>query len=310
MDVVLVATNGSPASRKAAELGVELAAATRADVIFLRVAEGLSEAPLRLDAEGDQALAEAAGLARKRGVWHGSLLVTGEVADSISAHAEALQADVLVVGESRRRPLPFASVPRRLVANAPCPVLVAPRKGGPNPPLRQLCAFVDDSPASQRAVEIALDVAGGAGARVLFLSVVEMQDSRVSMNSDGPMGYNRSHSLTPAFQDVALNRALARAEERDVDAEGRVIASSDAEDEIVTFAGRRRADLLLVGLDGRGLRRRRLVQRLLRRAHSPVVAVPAPAGKPVREAAPRATRSVPLGFEKSLRARRATLTRA
>jgi nucleotide-binding universal stress UspA family protein len=310
MEVVLVATNGSPAARRAVELGIELAAAMRADIIFLRVAEGLSETPLHLDPQRDEALAEAADLARRRGLWHGSLLVTGEVADTIASHAEALQADALVVGESKRRPLPFASVPRRLLAHTPCPVLVVPRERGPNPALRQVCAVVDDSPASQSAVELTLDIADGAGARVVFLSVVEMQDTRVSMNRYGPMGYGRGHALTPAFQDVALNRALARADRRGVHAESRVIASSDAEDEILAFAGRLQAELLLVGLNGRGLLRSRIVQRLLRRAQSPVVAVTEPAGRPVREAAPRVAETVPLGLQKSLSARRASLTRA
>lgn len=303
MQKILVATNGGLAARKAVRLGVELAAAARADLIFVRVVEGVGDSPLRLDSGSDRALAEASSAAWAKNVPHETVLIAGEIAPTIASCAETFGADLVVAGESRRRLLPFASVPRRLMALAPCGILTAPRVAGLKPSLRQVCAVVDDSPESERAVELGVDLAGAAGARITFLSLVGLRDTRVSVDRYGPLGLGREHALTPGFMDVSLNRAVARAEKRGVPAEGRVIASSSPGDEIVSFARRARPDFLFLGVKSRGVGRLRLVERALRSGRCPVVAVPARrperGSKRLRERA-----AAPLaGLERSLKAR-------
>jgi nucleotide-binding universal stress UspA family protein len=134
---ILVATDGTSASREAVDLGVELAASENAEVVFLHVAQPVEyryvrgarfrAIPRQLDSDGDSALEEATEVASKRGVEHQLAHFAGETPDLIVNVAEAVDADLIVVG-SRGRRLSYKSVSRHVVKHADRPVLIAPQK--------------------------------------------------------------------------------------------------------------------------------------------------------------------------------------
>lgn len=131
---ILVATDGGESSRHAVALGVELASAEDAEVTFLRVVPpvefvagrmSLPAVPRLLWNGGDEVLDDAAQFADDHGVRFQRQLVSGDVPDSIVAVADAIDADIVVVGERPRRRRLGTTVSRWVARTSPRPVLVA-----------------------------------------------------------------------------------------------------------------------------------------------------------------------------------------
>lgn len=140
---ILVATGGGQSSRHAVALGIELAAAEDAEMTFVHVVPpvdfhgGRTSMPAvtRLfGTVGYEALDEAAFSAGERGVRFHKELIAGDVGDSIVAFADAIDADLIVVGERPRRPRLKITVSRWVARNSTRPVLVA------RPPARERVA--------------------------------------------------------------------------------------------------------------------------------------------------------------------------
>jgi nucleotide-binding universal stress UspA family protein len=134
IDRILVATDGSDSSQHAVELGVELAAAEDAEVTFLHVLPPIDflggrasqpAVPRRLQSVGDEPLDEAALIADRHGVRFERDVVAGYVADTIVDWADAVEADLVVVGERPRRRWLGTTVARWVARNSDRPVLVA-----------------------------------------------------------------------------------------------------------------------------------------------------------------------------------------
>jgi nucleotide-binding universal stress UspA family protein len=147
---ILVATDGSPSAQWAVEVGVELAGRD-AEVTFVRVAPpiefrggrsmSMRAVPRRLRHVGDWALDEAAAIASDHGVRFERELIAGDAGESIVALADAIDADLIVVGE-QPRVLNVRSVARWVVRHTGRPVLVArPRPAKQvSAPMEQLAA--------------------------------------------------------------------------------------------------------------------------------------------------------------------------
>jgi nucleotide-binding universal stress UspA family protein len=119
---IVVATDGSPSSRAAVELAVELAAARGAGVVFLHAnrevadrlfGENPEQAPTQEQlAAADQVLREAAEAAGAAGVQARLELIgdegTDDLAPAILGVADAVSADLIVVGSRARRPVTSA----------------------------------------------------------------------------------------------------------------------------------------------------------------------------------------------------------
>jgi nucleotide-binding universal stress UspA family protein len=142
---ILVATDGTSSARDAVEFGVELAEAGRAEVTFVHVVPpaeslvtlnaALRPAPERLSDDGDEALDEAAVVASDHGVRFERELIVGDPGDVIVTLADAIDADLIVVGERPRKLRVGPSVSRWVARHTRRPVLVA------RPPLvRELVA--------------------------------------------------------------------------------------------------------------------------------------------------------------------------
>ncbi len=145
---IVIAVDGSPAARRAAEVGLGLAAELSARVLFVHgssdVAKRLfeespsEEEPVERRLAADPVLREAAKLAQDRGV-DADLEVWGEegseeLAPAIAGLAEATGAELIVVGSRGHGALAslvLGSVSRGVIGATDIPVLVvhAPRGG-------------------------------------------------------------------------------------------------------------------------------------------------------------------------------------
>jgi nucleotide-binding universal stress UspA family protein len=119
---MVVATDGSPSSRAAVELALELAAARGARVVFLHAnrqladrlfAENPDQVPTQEQLAGaDPVLREASDLAATVGVQAQLELIGDEGTDSLAPEilgvADAYSADLIVVGSRARRPMASA----------------------------------------------------------------------------------------------------------------------------------------------------------------------------------------------------------
>jgi len=137
MKKILIATDGSPSAREAVAFGLELAE-QGAEAVFVHVAPALDVLPMTgfgmtgamahtISAHDRASLEEAATLAAERGVSARTELLSGNVVDEIVAYADAIDADVIVVGSRAHRAVASAflgSVSQGVLHEARRPVLV------------------------------------------------------------------------------------------------------------------------------------------------------------------------------------------
>lgn len=171
---LLAATDLSPPSRDAALRAALIARETGASLDLLHVAElgaldrlrGLlgGDAPADLEASAEAA-ARAFGddLAGRAGSAPGVQVRVGAALPAIAAHADGMQADVLVLGargEGFLRRAALGSTAERLLASSPRPLLVVRQPAHAS--YRRVLVPVDFSACSLRALRLARRVAPAA----------------------------------------------------------------------------------------------------------------------------------------------------
>ena len=138
MKKILIATDGSPASREAVEFGVELAEEQDAAVVFVHVVPLMDRVPISTfgmvgalphePSERDrEALEEAEAVAEHHGVRANTKLLRGDTVDEAVAYADNLDADLIVVGSRGHGALASAllgSVSRGMLSESKRPVAV------------------------------------------------------------------------------------------------------------------------------------------------------------------------------------------
>ena len=115
---VLIATDGSVTASHAAEVGVDVAKASGADVLILHVGDPGS---------GKKVLSQAEKAHSKSGVTVKTLSVSGDPADMICEVAEREGADLIVIGNkgmTGAKRFLLGSVPNQVSHHAPCNVLI------------------------------------------------------------------------------------------------------------------------------------------------------------------------------------------
>lgn len=139
MPRIVVGVDGSPASVRALQQAVELAAALGAEVDAVHtwlVSYGATELSMmpavpstELQAAAEQTLAEAVAAVDAKGVTVNRIVTEGDAASTLLEAAEG--ADMLVVGSRGHGGfvgLLLGSVSHKVIHHAPCPVLVVPQE--------------------------------------------------------------------------------------------------------------------------------------------------------------------------------------
>jgi nucleotide-binding universal stress UspA family protein len=225
-----------------------------------------------------------------------TMLVEGDPSREIQAAAEALPADLVVMGtqgHSALEHLILGSVTEKVLRRAPCPVLTVGRSAAvPSGALfpRILCA-ADLTKASEATLAMALSLAEENLARVTLLHVVEGL-----LGETGPQLYRPVPETAPlrgmlVEQATERLREAARSAHSFCDVSERVEAGA-AWREILRVAESTRADLIVMGAHTHGALGRLLLgstaNRVVRLASCPVLIVRETAAHRERQAPPAA----------------------
>jgi nucleotide-binding universal stress UspA family protein len=203
---------------------------------------------------------------------------SGTPARALHELAEHEEADVLVIGSSRRgtvgRVLPGA-VTDRLLDGAPCPVAVAPAgfsTDDADAPRLIGAAFID-TPDGHAALEAACELAAAANALVRVLTVAEPFDPLLAGVMEGVAGSDARRARDAAAESV-LQRGIDRVPARR--SGGGSVLSGNAADALA--AASQDLDLLVCGSRGYGPIRTLVLggtsHALVRKASCPVLVVP------------------------------------
>jgi nucleotide-binding universal stress UspA family protein len=210
----------------------------------------------------------------------------GPVVRGIVAQAREGAADLIVMGTHGRggfERLVLGSVAETVLRKAPCPVFTvsgAAEGSAPHEPteLRHVLCAVDFSAASQEALRYALSLARRARAPLTVLHVLEWPEhDPVGHRPPDLAEYKRS------FQQDAMEHlhAAVPVEARQGCEVSETVAVGTPWRQILRVAGEERADLVVLGVQGRGALDRRLfgstAGHVVRQAACPVLTV-RPAG--------------------------------
>jgi nucleotide-binding universal stress UspA family protein len=213
-------------------------------------------------------------------------LAEGSTAREILAKAESMPADLLVIGTHGRsgfEHLILGSVAEKVLRKAECPVLTVPRSVPdvvPAPPVlfkRIVCA-IDFSDCSMHALNYAMSLAQEADAALTVVHVIEPPpDVPREVHENvlaGPRSLREYVALAEEDRRGRLKDAIPDAV-RAYCTVDTVLATGKPYREILRVAGEQKADLLVVGIHGRGAVDRLLfgstAQHLVRQATCPVL---------------------------------------
>jgi nucleotide-binding universal stress UspA family protein len=220
--------------------------------------------------------------ARALGLATETHVADGPTARVILQQARQLRADLVVMGTHGRsgfERLVLGSVTEKVLRSAPCPVLVVPHAveralNGDGPPFTSLVCGVDFSEASLVALRYACSLAQRSRARVTAAYVMDPvldEETRLRTRYD-----------VVEFRRFVHENALRRLREAfpaeaGPDAPDAVVLSGEPYDALVSLAGARGADLIVLGVHGRGALELRLFgstsHHVIRAAPCPVLTV-------------------------------------
>jgi nucleotide-binding universal stress UspA family protein len=181
--------------------------------------------------------------------------VEGHVIAGILEEARTMPADLIVMGTHGRTGFTrmlLGSVTERVLRQAPCPVLTVPRKVKPTdaPPVQRILCPIDFSESSLRALRHAATVAREAEAELVVLHVIELlPEATVYGHGIVDIG-----AYDDKFRETARARMAAAIEDSVPESKTvtEVIAAGRPYKEILREADERRADLIVIGIQGRG----------------------------------------------------------
>jgi nucleotide-binding universal stress UspA family protein len=209
-------------------------------------------------------------------------IVEGSTTAAILAKADAMPADLLVMGTHGRsgfERLVLGSVTERVLRKADCPVLTVP-KGVPDvvpfPPV--LVCAIDFSDCAMHALDYAMSLAQEADAHLTVMHVIELPpDVPREVHENvlaGPRNLREYIALAEEDRRARLKNAIPDSV-RAYCTVDTVLATGKPYREILRVAEEQRAGLLVIGIHGRGPVDRLLfgstAQHLVRQAPCPVL---------------------------------------
>jgi nucleotide-binding universal stress UspA family protein len=211
-------------------------------------------------------------------------IAEGSTAAAILVKADAMPADLLVMGTHGRsgfEHLFLGSVTEKVLRKAACPVLTVPRSApdiaASTPVLfkRIVCA-VDFSECSMHALTYAMSLSQETDAHLTVINVIELPPDVSREGHETVLGPSFQEYMVQAEEDRRARLKDAVPESvRAYCTVDTVLATGKPYREILGVAEERRADLLVVGIHGRGPIDRLLfgstTQHLVRQASCPVL---------------------------------------
>ncbi|HEU4685149.1 MAG TPA: universal stress protein [Nitrospira sp.] len=292
---IVVATDFSECAERAVEYGIYFALGWSAHVDFISVVETLPG--LEFDRpfadpltelrrkESERLLGELAARVQREQLdvnWH---VRHGIPSQEIVQAVLEQQADLLVVGTHGRTGLEdimLGSTAERVIKQAPCPVLTvracrstAKQDATVPPHVRHVLAPVDFSSPSLDALEYAVQLVDGFGAKLTLLHVLEP----IYYDLEFGLGRIEKEAEKRTHWEAQLDSLAQVVKERGLAASSMVLGGIPSES-IRACAEQQGCDLIVMGTHGRrGLTRLRYgsaAEGVLRQAHCPVLTVRSP----------------------------------
>lgn len=187
------------------------------------------------------------------GVAFDVTVVAGKAAPRIVEHAERIGADLIVMGTHGRSGfdrLVHGSVTERVLAHAPCPVLVVPphATARPHALFRHIVCAMDFSPSARAAFDIALDLARQANGTLRLLHAIEWYPEG-EVIAAGRLDLEGFRTSLKDQASVRLAGLLDQVDRSWVDVQG-VVAVGRPHRRILEHADAEGADLLVMGAQG------------------------------------------------------------
>lgn len=277
---VIVGFDGSEHARDALALGVLLAQARDARLVVAYVYLYHSLAGHLVDDDYGRYLRRDAQARLRQAAELADLPVervaigAGSAAEGLHRLAESREADMVVVGSSHVGAMgrvTAGSVPERLMHGAPCAVAIAPRGYAAAPHrLARIAAAWDELPESDIALDVAADLARGAGAELHALHVCDAHVPPLVPRPIAAAELNEYRRTLREEEVKALRAAAAKAG---------AIAEIEDGDTVATLTARsHELDLLVLGSRCYGPVWRVLLgstsTKLVRQAACPLLIVP------------------------------------
>jgi nucleotide-binding universal stress UspA family protein len=212
------------------------------------------------------------------------LVEAATVHDEIVAQAARLNADLIVMGTHGRSGFQrwvFGSVAEKVLRQAQPPVLtVGMRADGGSGSFTRIVCGVDFSECSYAALDYALAIAGGAGAHVAVVSVLEWMPGGHDPRFGPPNDIAGYRLAAEAAASERLRKLIADLPPTSV-AISQVVTSGKAHHALQRAARDQHADLIVIGIHGRNPIDRLFfgstAEPVVRHAECPVLTVRPPA---------------------------------
>lgn len=256
---LLVGTDLSSRADRALRRGAMLAAALGAELLVVHAIDDDQPRSL-VELERREAMAllgeQIAWLAELRGLSATPLIAEGAPFEALLAAADRHEADLLLLGEHRRRPLRdiFAGTTvERVMRHGHRPVLMVNQP--PAAPYRQVLAATDLSAHAARALRAAAELGLLAKAALTVLHVFDPPGRGALALADAPPAVIAAHEAEAAREAAAGLADFVAALDLPRPAQQRVAAGRPAS-VIREAVARLRPDLLVLGTAGAGFLRR------------------------------------------------------